>query len=221
MQYYFPSPVISRPCDIKIPTVTVRSWETDAIYCSETLCSCTLLDKVSTGKMTSPIVHRERKACSQAAGQMHVIQPRSTGQNCFLTWKVWHALFFQHVTVALGSFLKKKMLFACQLGQWERLVQQEQRHKRKAKSASVGCNAIRFRWQWVSKWEWCEVSGIWIPQPNSLGCENNWQKHESVSKNTRGSDNPWPDGDGQGGMVVGGVGCHVYATSVRKWIQQH
>lgn len=99
--------------------------------------------------------------------------------------------------------LLKKMLFACQLGQWERLVQQEQRHKRKAKSASVGCNAIRFRWQWVSMWEWCEVSGIWIPQPNSLGCENNWQKHESVSKNTRGSHNPWPDGDGQGGMVVG------------------
>lgn len=40
-----------------------------------------------------------------------------------------------------------------------------------------------------------------MPQPNSPACENNWQTHESMSKNThthtQGSDNPWPDGDGR------------------------
>lgn len=50
------------------------------------------------------------------------------------------------------------------------------------------------------------MSGIRIPRPNSLGCENNWQKHESARRNTQGSDNPWPDGDGQGEMIGRGFG---------------
>lgn len=40
----------------KIPTMRVKSWETDAINYSETLCSCIPLDKVLTGEMTCPIV---------------------------------------------------------------------------------------------------------------------------------------------------------------------
>lgn len=64
-----------------------------------------------------------------------------------------------------------------------------------------------------------------MPEPNSLECENNWQRHESGSENThRGQITP-----GQMGMVRvvsgcegdGGGGCNVYATSVRKLIQQH
>lgn len=53
--------LLSHGLDIKIPTATVSSWETVAIYYLETHCCCLLCDKVLIVKMTSPIVCRERK----------------------------------------------------------------------------------------------------------------------------------------------------------------
>ena len=67
--------------------------------------------------------------------------------------------------VALST---KNTLPACQLGQkglaQEERLQKKKTEKKKEKKnwrASVVCNAICcFRWQRVSKWESCEVSGF-------------------------------------------------------------
>lgn len=73
--------VILHSCDIKIPTMMVKCEETDAIYHSKTLCSCTLLDKVLTGNRTVAIV---------ITSSYYILLTNIF----FLPWQVWCVLFF-------------------------------------------------------------------------------------------------------------------------------
>lgn len=199
---------------LKSQTVSVRSGETDAIYCSETLCSCILLDKVLTGKMTSPIVCRERKACRWVAWQMHVISPYSADQNCFLTWH-----FSFNMSLLPLAISTQKCSLPVSFDNKKRLACEEWLQKRKGRmllwvvmqyalggsgclsGTLVRCLAFKYLSQQLRVWK--QLAETWK-------CE---QEH------TQGSDNPWPDGDGHGvsmGEKVEGAGCNFYATSVRN-----
>lgn len=136
--------VISHPCDIKIPTMTVKSKEMDAIYHSETLCSHTVLDKVLTGNKKAAIVKR------------------MSSPNTLLAKIVfWHGrpdmlVSFDMSLVPLAFFLLPAESVRC-LSAWT--INKISAGRRATKtSASRCCNIICLRWQWVSKWKTCEVS---------------------------------------------------------------
>lgn len=124
----------------------VKSMETDAIYHSETLCSHTVLDKVLTGNMTAAIVKRMSSPNTLLA------------KIVFLHGRPDMLVSFNMSPLPLAFFLLPTESGRC-LSAWT-INKISAGRKATKTSPSLCCNIIWLRWQWVSKWKMCEVSGF-------------------------------------------------------------
>lgn len=116
----------------------------DAIYHSETLCSHTVLDKVLTGNKKAAIVKRMSSPNTLLA------------KIVFLHDRPDMLVSFNMSPLPLAFFLLPTESGRC-LSAWT--INKISAGRRATKtSASLCCNIICLRWQWVSKWKTCEVS---------------------------------------------------------------